>query len=80
MKMIFEVEATVKGIKVAVSQDFLTFFILWIQPTWVPDKQAKMGLLKNSLSRRYSNVDSSKELTPRSVSMRRVNFFYKLAN
>ena len=67
MKMIFEVEATLKGIKVAVSQDFLTFFILWIHPTWVPDKQAKMGLLKNSLSQRYSNVKSSKNSTPRSV-------------
>ena len=26
----------------------------WIQPTWAPDKQAEMILLKDSFSRRYS--------------------------
>ena len=40
--------------KVAVSRDFCHFLNPWIQPTWVPDKRAKMVLLKNSFSRRYS--------------------------
>ena len=41
--------------KVAVSRDFLAFFILLIQPIWAPDKQFKMVSLKNSFSGRYSN-------------------------
>ena len=32
---------------------FLAIFILWIQPTWAHDKQAKLVFLKNSFSRRY---------------------------
>ena len=41
-------------LKGAVSQDFLPFFISWIEAIWAPDEQAKMVLLKNSFSRRYS--------------------------
>ena len=29
-----------------------SIFILWIQPTWAPDKQVKMVLLKSSFSRK----------------------------
>ena len=46
------------------------FFAL-IEPIWAPDKQAKMLFLKNSFSRRYSNLklekfDSAQANTARS--------------
>ena len=41
-------------------ENFCHFFILWIEPNWAPDKQAKMVLLKNLFSRRYSNVKVEK--------------------
>ena len=40
-------------LKSAVSRDFSEFFPT-IQPTWAPDKQAKMVLLKDSFSRKYA--------------------------
>ena len=42
-------------LKEAVSRDFRPQFFSWIEPIWAPDKQAKMVLLKNLFSRRYSN-------------------------
>ena len=42
-------------------------FFSSIQPIWVPDKQSKMVLLKNSFSRRFA-----KNVTLRSVILRRV--------
>ena len=50
---------------------FWHFFISWIEAIWAPDKQAKMVLLKNSFSRRYSNlkfekIDSAQANTARS--------------
>ena len=33
---------------------FRHFFISWLEAIWAPDKQAKMFLLKNSFSQRYS--------------------------
>ena len=39
--------------KGAVSRDFLSFFISWIEAIWAPNKQSKMVLLKNSFSWRY---------------------------
>ena len=60
-------------VKVAVSRDFLGLFSPWFQHTWAPEKQAKMILLKDSFSRRYSNITLSlKASTPRSVSLRGV--------
>ena len=56
-----------------VPRDFFTFVILWIPPTWAPVKQARMVLLKNSFSRRYSN------LIPRSVSLRGVTYFVNIS-
>ena len=32
---------------------FYNFFLSWIEPIWVTDKQSKMVFLKNSFSRRY---------------------------
>ena len=35
---------------------FLAFFFSRIEPTWAPDKQAKMVLLQDSFSRKYSRI------------------------
>ena len=40
-------------VKVAMSQDFLAYFHEYV-PTWAPDQQAKMILLKDSFLWRYS--------------------------
>ena len=42
-------------LKVAVSRDFLATFFSLIEPTQAHNTQAKMVLLTNSISRRYSN-------------------------
>ena len=57
-------------IKVAVSRDFRPQLFSQIEPSWAPDKQAQMGLLENSFSRRYSNLklekfDSAQSYTAR---------------
>ena len=57
---------------------FDLYFFSLIEPIWSPDKQAKMVFLKNSFSRRYSNLkfkknDSAQANTARS------RFFSKLA-
>ena len=41
--------------KEAVSRDYWPLFLSWIKPILALDKQAKMVLLKNSFSWRYSN-------------------------
>ena len=47
-------------LKGAVSQNVQPLFFSWIEPTWAPDKQAKMSFLKNWFSRRYSNLKFKK--------------------
>ena len=58
-------------LKGAVSRDFRTLFFSLIKPIWAPDEHAKMVFLKNSFSRRYSNLkfekfDSAQTNTARS--------------
>ena len=62
--------------KEAVSRDFRTLFFSWIEPIWVPDKQSKIVLLKNSFSRRYSNL-KFKNSTPRRLTLRGVQIFWQ---
>ena len=50
---------------------FELYFFALIEPIWAPDKQAKTVFLKNSFSRRYSNLkfgkfDSAQANTARS--------------
>ena len=58
-------------------------FFPWTEPTWTPDKQAKMVLLKDSFSRRYSwntvsdfaQTNIARSQTPHRLTMHGVEFF-----
>ena len=59
------------GLKGQCHEIFELYFFSLIKPIWAPDKQAKMVFLKNSFSRRYSNLkfekfDSAQANTARS--------------
>ena len=57
-------------LKVAVSRDFWHFF-LWNKPTWAPDKQANMVLLKDSYHKDICEISGSAQAnTVRSQTLR----------
>ena len=58
-------------VKGAVSWDFRPLFFSLIEHIWAPDKQAKMGFLKNSFSRRYSNFS---QISPRKRICKKIHF------
>ena len=47
---------TLLSLKGQCHEIFELYFFSLIKPIWAPDKQAKMVFLKNSFSRRYSNL------------------------
>ena len=58
---------------------FELYFFSFIEPIWAPDKQAKMFFLKNSFSRRYSNLKFEKIDSAQANTAQSRFFFSKLA-
>ena len=54
---------------------FDLYFFSLIEPIWSPDKQAKMVFLKNSFSRRYSNLKFEKNDSAQANTERSQYFF-----